>query len=112
MLPALYMFLLTKLMEYKMESDNVLEEALEVMEDKKKDKEKTNKVKIKTFEKRTRISIEAMFIVKSLVGNGWGYDRIAAATNVMEITVRKWATGERVPHMNNFLALRKLRETK
>ena len=90
-------------------NDNVLEEAM--INITKTIKERPNQ-NIQTYQKRARISIEAMSIIKSLIQNGWNFDRIATTTNVMEITVRRWASGERVPHTNNLLALRKLKDYK
>lgn len=87
--------------------DCVLEDALSNIENdtKKKDENKT-----RTFLKRARMSVEAIFIIKYLNSNGWNIDRIAAKARVLEVTVRKWLDGEAVPHLNNLLVLRSIRD--
>lgn len=88
--------------------DNVLEEALGGVVS--RTTEKKNENKIKTFQKRARISVEAIFIIKYLCNSGWTIERIAARAHVLELTVRKWLDGEAVPHLNNLLMLRSIRD--
>jgi len=90
--------------------DSVLEDALaEVKKDGKK-LERNSESKVRTFQKRARISIEAIFIIKFLCNNGWDFERIACRAHVLELTVRKWSDGEAVPHLNNLLMLRSIRD--
>lgn len=88
--------------------DNILEEALSSIGN--RTVEKKNENKLKTFQKRARISVEAIFIIKHLCNCGWTVERIAARAHVLELTVRKWLDGEAVPHLNNLLVLRSIRD--
>ena len=103
--------------------DTVLENAMAQLKEEKKSKEalaQTNNEKkvdkhisdnkLKTFQKRARLSIEAMFLINILRRVGWDFDRIATCANVSEQTIKRWATGEAVPHLNNLIILRQLKE--
>lgn len=91
--------------------DGLLEEVLSQFAKEDKAKARADERKVKTFEKRARISIEAMFIINALRKSGWDFSVIAHNAHVNEQTIMKWAAGEAVPHFNNLIILRKLRES-